>query len=126
MLYYLTKKCLKISLYAFGWGAIALCTLLIYLFAQLPDVTSLSSYQYKVPMRIYSADHELIAEFGQSDCLPIGIEDIPIQVQQAIVAIEDHRFYDHWGSTSLVLPELQGMYCNLGINHRVAAPLPCK
>ena len=97
MLYYLTKKCLKISLYAFGWGAIALCTLLIYLFAQLPDVTSLSSYQYKVPMRIYSADHELIAEFGQSDCLPIGIEDIPIQVQQAIVAIEDHRFYDHWG-----------------------------
>lgn len=81
----------------FSWGSLALCLLLIYLFAQLPSVKKLADYQYQVPMRIYSNDHQLMAEFGHRDCLPVTLDNIPKTMQQAIIAIEDHRFYDHYG-----------------------------
>ncbi len=64
---------------------------------RLPSLDALTDYRPKVPLRIYTADHVLIGEFGNErrDVIPIG--DVPLFLKQAILAIEDTRFYDHGG-----------------------------
>ncbi|RZL03250.1 MAG: penicillin-binding protein 1A [Rubrivivax sp.] len=66
-------------------------------YPQLPEVGGLSDYQPKMPMRVYSADNVLIGEFGEEkrDFLPI--KQIPRIMRDAVLAIEDARFYKHGG-----------------------------
>ncbi|MGH6647989.1 penicillin-binding protein 1A [Aquabacterium sp.] len=66
-------------------------------YPQLPAVGGLSDYQPKMPMRVYSADNVLIGEFGEEkrDFLPI--KQIPRVMRDAVLAIEDARFYKHGG-----------------------------
>ncbi|MBA4108150.1 MAG: penicillin-binding protein [Leptothrix sp. (in: Bacteria)] len=66
-------------------------------YPQLPEVGGLSDYQPKMPMRVYSADNVLIGEFGEEkrDFLPI--KQIPKIMRDAVLAIEDARFYKHGG-----------------------------
>lgn len=66
-------------------------------YPQLPEVGGLSDYQPKMPMRVYSADNVLIGEFGEEkrDFLPI--KQIPRVMRDAVLAIEDARFYKHGG-----------------------------
>ena len=53
-------------------------------------------------MSVLSADGKLIATFGETRRKPVAVADIPDQVKQAVIAIEDARFYDHPGSTGAV------------------------
>ena len=53
--------------------------------------------QLSVPLRIYTADHELIAEYGEKRRLPLAIEDAPDNLINAILASEDANFYQHSG-----------------------------
>src|SRR5690606_12747894 len=64
-------------------------------YPQLPEVSGLSDYQPKIPLRVYSADRVLIGEFGEEkrDFLPIN--QIPQVMRDAVLAIEDARFYQH-------------------------------
>jgi penicillin-binding protein 1A len=63
----------------------------------LPPVTALREVQLQVPLRILSADGKLIASFGEMRRTPKTIDEIPLVVRQAFVAVEDERFYDHPG-----------------------------
>lgn len=65
--------------------------------AQLQDVELLLSEQLEMPMRIYTADHQLIAEFGEHRRTRIHYEDIPRRYIDALLAAEDASFYDHPG-----------------------------
>ncbi len=62
---------------------------------QLPEVDHLADYDPMLPMRIYARDGTLLAEYGEErrEFVPIG--QIPLQVRQALLAIEDARFYEH-------------------------------
>ncbi len=71
--------------------------LYFYYFPQLPSVTELQKIQLKTPIRIYSREDKLIAEFGQYRRRLLHINDIPQPVIQAFIAIEDTRFYQHQG-----------------------------
>ena len=51
----------------------------------------------QVPLRIYSADQQLIAEIGEQRRIPLRIEEIPLTLKQAFLAAEDDRFYSHPG-----------------------------
>jgi penicillin-binding protein 1A len=66
-------------------------------YPNLPDVKGLADYQPKIPLRVYSADQVLIGEFGEEkrDFLPI--QQIPKVMRDAVLAIEDARFYHHGG-----------------------------
>ena len=83
--------------------AIGIITALIFVYAlviarpNLPSVESLRDYRPKVPLRIYSADHVLIGEFGEERRNLTHIEDIPDIMKKAVLAIEDARFYEHGG-----------------------------
>lgn len=63
----------------------------------LPSIQSLINYQPKMPLKIYTEDNILIGEFGEERRDIIKIEDIPIYLKNAILSIEDSRFYEHKG-----------------------------
>jgi len=63
----------------------------------LPDLDALVDYRPKIPLRIYTSDGVLIGEFGQERREFVAIKDIPQIQKQALLAIEDARFYEHGG-----------------------------
>ena len=66
-------------------------------YPQLPEVSGLTDYQPKMPMRVYSVDNVLIGEFGEEKREFLPIQQIPKVMRDAVLAIEDARFYKHGG-----------------------------
>ncbi|MFT6914023.1 MAG: penicillin-binding protein 1A [Motiliproteus sp.] len=79
------------------FGVLILAGGFFYLKPQLPDVDQLRDIELQTPLRIYSADRKLIAEFGEMRRTPVSFDEIPEQFVQAILAAEDGRFYSHDG-----------------------------
>ena len=87
------------------WGALAGTVLVlaaaagvyVYLAPSLPDVESIRDVRTQVPLRVYSAEGQLIAEFGEIRRRPVSIKDVPKDLINAFVSIEDARFYSHPG-----------------------------
>ncbi len=78
--------------------AAALLVLLVsILYPTLPSLEALTDYRPKLPLRVYAAGGELIGEFGQERRAFVSIEQIPQVMKDAILAIEDRRFYRHGG-----------------------------
>ncbi|WP_449287528.1 penicillin-binding protein 1A [Marinobacter sp. PE14] len=71
--------------------------LYLYLRPGLPPVHQLLDIKLQTPLRVYSKDNRLIAEFGEKRRAPITIEQIPTIQLQAFMAAEDSRFYEHFG-----------------------------
>jgi len=69
----------------------------LYLSPALPDVDTLRDVKLQTPLRVYSKDHKLIAEFGEMRRLPISFEQIPQGFIDAILAAEDDNFLHHHG-----------------------------
>ncbi len=66
-------------------------------FPNLPDISDLSDYRPKLPLRVYSSDGVLIGEFGEERRNLTPIKDIPKVMVDAVLAIEDARFFSHGG-----------------------------
>ena len=71
--------------------------LYFYTLISLPDVRKLKDISLQVPLRVYTNDHKLIAEFGEKKRIPITIDQVPQQFIEAILATEDQRFFEHKG-----------------------------
>ncbi|WP_086477445.1 transglycosylase domain-containing protein [Arenibacter amylolyticus] len=80
-------------------GLFSLFILSIYLGAwgQLPSKNALSDFNYQRASEVYSADSVLIGKYYLYDRQPITYQDLPPQLVQALIAIEDERFYKHSG-----------------------------
>ena len=78
-------------------GIAAVAAFYFHLEKGLPDVSTLKDTTWETPLRVYSADGELMSEFGNVKRIPLQLEQIPQQMQQAFLAIEDSRFYEHPG-----------------------------
>ncbi len=78
-------------------GALIVGYALVVMAPQLPSLDALTNYQPKVPLRIYTADHVLIGEFGEERRSLVRFQDIPDVQKKAVLAIEDYRFYEHGG-----------------------------
>lgn len=68
-----------------------------YLRPGLPDVTAIKDIRLQVPMRVYSRDGRLIAQFGEQRRVPLAFEALPNQLVNAVLAAEDDRFFQHGG-----------------------------
>jgi penicillin-binding protein 1A len=84
-------------LFFFTLGLIFIVGISWYLLPQLPDISNLQDVKLQVPLRIYSQDDSLIAEFGEKRRQPISIDEVPTPIIQAFLAAEDGRFYQHPG-----------------------------
>ena len=69
----------------------------LYLSPTLPSVDSLRSIQLQIPLRIYSGDGKLIAEYGEMRRSPIAFDAIPRDFIEALLAAEDDNFANHYG-----------------------------
>ena len=83
------------SMVFFGLAAALIISL--YILPKLPDIETLKDVKMQVPLRIYSADMSLIAEYGEKRRTPIKIEALPDKLIEAFLAAEDDRFYIHPG-----------------------------
>lgn len=84
---------------ATGVVSAALLGVVVYQVAahRLPPLTSLTDYRPKLPMQIFSADGELIGEFGSEKRTVIAYENFPARMREAILAAEDDGFFEHHG-----------------------------
>jgi penicillin-binding protein 1A len=66
-------------------------------YPNLPEIQSLTDYRPKLPMRVFSSDGVLLGEFGDERRSFLPIDQTPKVVRDAVLAIEDARFYEHGG-----------------------------
>ena len=66
-------------------------------YPNLPDVADLADYRPKLPLRVLTADGQLIGEFGEERRNLLTIKEIPDVMKNAVLAIEDARFFEHNG-----------------------------
>jgi len=94
----------RISLWITGLAAAAALGLALTIavalsvaYPNLPDISDLADYRPKLPLRVYSAEGALLGEFGEErrNLTPIG--EIPQVMKDAVLAIEDARFFQHGG-----------------------------
>jgi len=68
-----------------------------YLLQDLPSIAGLHEYQPSLVTRVYSADKQVIGQFFLERRILVPLEKIPRHVVNAVVAIEDARFFEHRG-----------------------------
>jgi hypothetical protein len=98
------KWLLRFFFWGFGIAAAGalsvLCVVAVALavaYPNLPDISDLSDYRPKLPLRVFSAEGMVIGEFGEERRNLTPIKAIPKVMKDAVLAIEDTRFYDHGG-----------------------------
>jgi penicillin-binding protein 1A len=95
------RKPLRFLLYGFATltvlGVVSAIVAVTLLSPALPSIESLSEQPMKVPLRVYSAEGRLLAEFGEEKRILLTAEEMPPLLIKAILAAEDDDFYSHWG-----------------------------
>ncbi|OUU39129.1 MAG: peptidase [Cellvibrionales bacterium TMED49] len=81
----------------FSSGLILTSCLYLYLSPKLPSVEELSEIELQIPLRVYSHDLKVIAEFGEKKRSPVSFEEIPNTMVNAFLAAEDSSFFEHGG-----------------------------
>jgi penicillin-binding protein 1A len=94
----------KLAFWGFGLALAGLVCLLMVVgvamvtaYPNLPDISDLADYKPKLPLRVFTADGQLMGEFGEERRNLTPIQDIPKIMKDAVLSIEDNRFYDHGG-----------------------------
>jgi penicillin-binding protein 1A len=77
-------------------GGLALAAYL-YWPTDLPSVKALEEYTPSLGSKVYADDDELLTEFQAERRIFVPLRDIPKTIRNAVIAIEDHRFYSHFG-----------------------------
>ncbi|HRQ55783.1 MAG TPA: penicillin-binding protein 1A [Azoarcus taiwanensis] len=75
----------------------SLGTTIIFAWPKLPSLEVLTDYRPRIPLRVYTADGELLGEFGEERRALVRVRDVPPQLVHAILAAEDERFFEHPG-----------------------------
>jgi penicillin-binding protein 1A len=86
---------IAVSLVLVSAGVAALTVVLLW--PSLPSLEVLTDYRPKIPLRVYSAEGEIIGEYGEEKRAVVKIKDVPQVMKAAILAAEDDRFYQHGG-----------------------------
>jgi penicillin-binding protein 1A len=91
----------RVALALVSNAALLLFVLLAYtlltVLPNLPPLSVVTDYRPKIPLRIYTADGALLGEFGEEHRDFMPIQEIPPFLKDALLSIEDARFYDHGG-----------------------------
>jgi penicillin-binding protein 1A len=78
-------------------GLIATLGIFLWLAPGLPTVATLKEVHLQVPLRVYSREGDLLAEYGEKRRKPMHLDEIPNLMQKAFLAAEDDRFFEHPG-----------------------------
>lgn len=78
-------------------GILILGLVAIYFMPSLPDISDKQTFHLKVPLRIFSAENQLIGEYSEERRIPLMVRNTPKSLINAILAAEDANFYSHHG-----------------------------
>ncbi|MEC8484057.1 MAG: transglycosylase domain-containing protein, partial [Pseudomonadota bacterium] len=82
-------------------GALAAAGIVFAVYQQvkdsIPTKEEMQAIELQIPLRIYTRDEQLIGEFGEQRRTPVSYEDIPKDLENAVLAAEDSNFYHHPG-----------------------------
>lgn len=78
-------------------GVVSYIGLYFYIVPRLPSTESLKDVRFQEPLRVYTSDGKLIAEYGEKRRIPLTVTEIPKTLQNAFIAAEDDRFWEHPG-----------------------------
>ena len=80
-----------------GGALVVMSCLYLYLSPKLPSVEELKEIELQIPLRIYSQDLKVMAEFGEKKRNPVSFDQIPNAMVDAFLAAEDSSFFEHGG-----------------------------
>lgn len=69
----------------------------IYLIQGLPSIQELENPQTAIATEIRSSDGVVLDRYFTENRTNVSIDEISPSIVNALIAIEDHRFFDHWG-----------------------------
>lgn len=92
-LIWLIILCVAAGITVAAVGAIAYATG----YKNIPDVQRLTEYEPKLPLRIFTADGILLAEYSEEKREFVPIDQIPQILRDSLLAVEDSKFYEHIG-----------------------------
>ncbi|TNF83125.1 MAG: hypothetical protein EP301_11640 [Gammaproteobacteria bacterium] len=90
-----TIMCLALS--GLCAAVLSLAGVYLYLDPQIPKAETYRHVRLETPLRVYTTDEQLIAEFGERRVIPIALADVPEGFIRALLDTEDKRFYEHSG-----------------------------
>jgi penicillin-binding protein 1A len=93
----LLKPLIMLALLGTGSFLVVATCLYLYLSPKLPSVEELKEIELQIPLRIYSQDLKVIAEFGEKKRSPVSFDEIPQAMIDAFLAAEDDSFFEHRG-----------------------------
>jgi penicillin-binding protein 1A len=93
----LIKGILTLTVLGVGGFLILASCLFLYLSPKLPSVEELKRVELQIPLKVYSEDLQIIAEFGEKKRSPVNFNQIPPAMVDAFLAAEDDSFFKHGG-----------------------------
>jgi penicillin-binding protein 1A len=78
-------------------AVLSLAGVYLYLDPQVPKAETYRQVKLETPLRVYTADQKLIAEFGERRLIPISLDEVPEYFIRGLLDTEDKRFYEHQG-----------------------------
>jgi penicillin-binding protein 1A len=79
------------------WGSILLGLIVLWFVQDMPDLNKLQSNVRTPSVTIQTLDGSVIATYGHVFEEMVRVQDLPAHVPQALMAVEDRRFYYHFG-----------------------------
>jgi penicillin-binding protein 1A len=107
---------LAVPLQLLTLGLIAAAVFVNVTLPELPDVEKgLRNVEFEQPLRVYSADGALMAQFGVERRQPVKYAELPPLLVQAFLATEDSRFFEHGGIDATGMARALLSYASTGI-----------
>ena len=100
-------------LFIFGvWGVLLVGGVVLWYAKDLPDITQSATFERKTSIIVKAEDGTVLARYGEQKSKNIHVDDLPPHLIQAVLAIEDRRFYNHhgidlWGISRAMIANLR-------------------
>jgi penicillin-binding protein 1A len=93
------------------WGLLALILLIAWHARDLPDIAEVPKFERKAGITVLARDGTTLARYGDMKGVSVSVRELPSSLIYAILAIEDRRFYSHYGIDPVGLA--RAMYVNI-------------
>lgn len=97
------SRIMWLTLAAVCAAVLSLAAAFLYLDPQIPKAETYHQVRLETPLRVYTADRQLVAEFGERRLIPITLDQVPALFVRAVLDTEDKRFYEHRGVDLITL-----------------------
>jgi penicillin-binding protein 1A len=99
----IVRRIMWLTVSAVCAAVLSLAAAYLYLDPQIPDAATYRQVRLETPLRVFTADRQLIAEFGERRLIPVTLDQVPDLFVRAVLDTEDKRFYEHSGVDLITL-----------------------